>query len=177
VADWLLDNRIDDEHGPNWPTAVALPLGSAEPVLARTTWCYGAPGVARTLWLAGVALGDRGLRTFAVESMVAACERLPNDRQVNGACLCHGFAGVLQIVLRFAHDTGDPRFSAAAEMITERLLACYRPDARFGFRSIEFDGSTGDQPGLLEGAAGVVLALLAATVPVTPTWDRAFVLS
>jgi hypothetical protein len=62
-------------------------------------------------------------------------------------------------------------------MITERLLACYRPDARFGFRSIEFDGSTGDQPGLLEGAAGVVLALLAATVPVTPTWDRAFVLS
>jgi hypothetical protein len=177
LVNWLLDNRIDDEHGPNWPTAVALPLGSDEPIVARTTWCYGAPGVARTLWLAGVALGDHGLRTFAVESMLAACERLPGDLQVNGACLCHGFAGVLQIVLRFAHDTGDPRFAAAAEMITERLLDCHRPESRFGFHSIEPDGSAGDQAGLLEGAAGVALALLAATVPVTPTWDRAFVLS
>jgi lantibiotic modifying enzyme len=177
LVNWLLDNRIDDEHGPNWPTAVALPLGSDEPIVARTTWCYGAPGVARTLWLAGVALGDHGLRTFAVESMLAACERLPGDLQVNGACLCHGFAGVLQIVLRFAHDTGDPRFAAAAEMITERLLDCHRPESRYGFHSIEPDGSAGDQAGLLEGAAGVALALLAAIVPVTPTWDRAFVLS
>jgi hypothetical protein len=177
LVNWVLDNRIDDEHGPNWPAMIALPLGSEEPTLARTTWCYGAPGVARTLWLAGVALGDPGLREFAVAAMIAACERLPNDHQVNGACLCHGFAGVLQIVLRFGHDTGDPRFAAAAEMITEQLLACYQPDSRLGFRSLEPDGSAGDQPGLLEGAAGVALALLAATVPVTPTWDRALALS
>jgi hypothetical protein len=177
LVNWLLDNRLDDEHGPNWPAMVALPLGSGEPIAARTTWCYGAPGVARTLWLAGAALGDHVLREFAAESMLAACERLPGDHQVNGASLCHGFAGVLQVVLRFGHDTGDPRFAAAAEMITERLLARYRPDSRFGFHSLEPDGSTGNQPGLLEGAAGVALALLAATVPVAPTWDRAFVLS
>jgi len=177
LVDWLLDNRMDDGHGPDWPTAVALPLGSDKPIQARTTWCYGTPGVARTLWLAGVALGDHGLREFAAESMLAACERLPGDRQVTGACLCHGFAGVLQTVLRFGHDTGDSRFDLAAEAITERLLACHQPDSRFGFRSLEPDNSPGDDPGLLEGAAGVALALLAATLPVTPSWDRAFALS
>jgi hypothetical protein len=34
-----------------------------------------------------------------------------------------------------------------------------------------------DQPGLLDGAPGVILALLAASTDVEPIWDRLFLLS
>ena len=177
LVTWLLDNRIDDDCGPNWPTMVALPIGSSKGRAARTTWCYGAPGVARAMWLAGAALDDHGLRAFAVETMLAACTRLPHDDEVNGAGLCHGYAGVLQIALRFAHDTGNPSFNPHLEWITGQLLGHYRPTHRFGFRSLARNGSPGDDPGLLEGAAGVALALLATALPVTPTWDRSLALS
>jgi len=32
-------------------------------------------------------------------------------------------------------------------------------------------------PGILEGAAGIALALLAATTPIEPEWDRMLLLS
>ncbi len=58
TADWLTAHRTDDPSGPNWPNAVSLPDGrSADPVApARSAWCYGGPGVAAALRLAGDAL-------------------------------------------------------------------------------------------------------------------------
>jgi len=61
AAGWLAGHRADDYWGVNWPVAVSLiAVGSvvaAEPGRAgepsRSAWCYGAPGVARALWLAG----------------------------------------------------------------------------------------------------------------------------
>ena len=58
VAAWLVGNRMDDAWGPNWPTAV--PIGAPQREWpSRSAWCYGSPGVARSLWLAGSALGER----------------------------------------------------------------------------------------------------------------------
>ena len=81
AARWLAEHRLDDEWGPNWPNA--LPLAPAEglrPPPARASWCYGSPGVARTLWLAGEALDDDGSRELAVAAMRAALARPPAGR-------------------------------------------------------------------------------------------------
>jgi lantibiotic biosynthesis protein len=179
VAVWLDQHRVDDGWGVNWPTAVPLtPVGTSsleEP--SRSAWCYGSPGVARALWLAGEALDNPEYRELAIEAMKAVYRRPVRERRIDSPTFCHGVAGLLQITLRFAHDTGLPLFVEAAETLSEQLLSLHDPDSLLGYYSLEPGGQRVDQPGLLDGAPGVVLVLLAAATDVEPTWDRLFLLS
>lgn len=191
VADWLSRHRVDDPWGVNWPTAVALEREETAtgPILrpgvaagssdgpGRAAWCYGSPGVARSLWLAGEALDHDGYRDLAVAAMEAVYRRPIHERRIDSPTFCHGVAGLLQITLRFAHDTGLPLFTDAACNLTAQLLALYRPDSLLGYRNLEIPGSEVDQPGLLDGAPGVAMVLLAAATDAEPTWDRLFLLS
>jgi hypothetical protein len=180
IATWLCDNRADDAWGVNWPKMVALaPDASAPPAPqpSRAAWCYGSPGVARALWLAGTALEDERLMTLASEAMQAVYRRPLHERQIDSPTFCHGVAGLLHVTLRFAHDTGAAVFTAAAADLTDQLLAAYDPNGLLGFCSIEPGGNPVDHAGLLEGAPGVALVLLAAATDVEPTWDRLFLLA
>jgi lantibiotic biosynthesis protein len=181
TADWLVRHRSADEFGVNWPTVVAHSVGGVIDQehldSSRAGWCYGAPGVARTLWLAGRALGRREYGQMAIEALAAVYRRPIPARRIDSPTFCHGVAGLLQVTLRFAHDTGLPLFSEAACALTRQLLSLYRPERSLGYCCIEPEGNLVDQPGLLDGAPGVALALLAASTTVEPTWDRLFLLS
>ena len=178
IAAWLCDNRADDAWGINWPTMVALPGASPRaPEPSRAAWCYGSPGVARALWLAGAALEDDELTSVATEAMHAVYDRPLHERQIESPTFCHGVSGLLQITLRFAHDTGAAIFHDAAADLVDQILAAYDPDRLLGFCSIEPAGNPVDQPGLLDGAPGVALVLLAASSDIEPTWDRLFLLA
>jgi hypothetical protein len=176
IADWLAVHRLDDEWGVNWPAAVPLRAGLG-PGPSRTAWCYGSPGVARALWYAGVALDQPRYCDLAVAAMEAINRRPVGARYLDSPTFCHGVAGLLQIMLRFAHDTGRADFVTAAQTLGAQLLGQYEPDSLFGFRNIERDGYRVDHPGLLTGAPGVALVLLAAATSTEPTWDRLFLLS
>lgn len=192
VADWLSDHCIRDRHGPCWPTAMPLgPRGVPDRVRAhgpdreaagdvrpsRTAWCYGNPGVARALWLCGHALDEGAYRDMAVAAMEAVYRTSLPDRHIDAPTFCHGVAGLQQITLRFAHDSGLPLFVEAARALHRQLLDAYEPASAFGYRNVEPGGRRIDQPGLLDGAPGVAMALLAASTPVEPVWDRLFLLS
>jgi hypothetical protein len=183
VANWLAANRADDEWGPNWPPGIAMPDpdGSVAPPdgPGQDSWCYGSPGIARTLWLAGNAISDERLRSLAVDAICGVYKRSPAARGIdNSPGLCHGVAGLLAVTLRFAHDTGDEVFTRAANRLTGQLVASFEFERRYGFQFIDDDGSyTDDRPGLLDGAAGVALALVAAATGVPPAWDRILLLS
>lgn len=183
LGEWLAAHRCADEWGVHWPTAVPLPA-PGEPDIdpaalppSRCAWCYGSPGVARALWLAGDALGDAALRDLAIEAMLAVHARPVAERHVPSPTFCHGVAGLLQIVLRFAHDTGLPVFAEAAAELVDELLAAYEPDRLLGYASLEPAGNRVDRAGLLDGAPGIAMVLLAAATDVEPTWDRLFLLS
>src|SRR5207253_2631831 len=103
IAGWLTEQRLEDEWGITWPDVA--PLGDEKPAPARSAWCYGAPGVARALWLAGEALGERSHRELAVEAMAAVYRRPMATRRIDSPTFCHGVAGLLQITLRFLQDT------------------------------------------------------------------------
>jgi hypothetical protein len=183
LADWLVGHRIDDEWGVNWPYAVSLtseglPDDSASANMSsRAAWCYGTPGVARALWLAGVGRNRPEWRDLAIEAMTAVYRRPVAARGIDSPTFCHGVAGLVQVTLRFANDTRLPIFAEAAVSLTEGLLSAYEPVSLLGYRNLEPGGTRVDQPGLLDGAPGVLLALLAAATNVEPSWDRAFLLS
>jgi hypothetical protein len=127
--------------------------------------------------LAGRALGDRELCNLGVEAMEAVYRRPIWERRIDSPTFCHGVAGLLQITLRFANETRLPVFFQAAEELADQLLEAYEPDRLLGFANVEPDGRRVDQPGLLDGATGVALVLLAAASPAEPVWDRLFLLS
>lgn len=177
AAGWLAAQRCEDDWGVNWPIAVPPGTASARCEASRAAWCYGSPGVARALWLAGTALEDETLTGLAVEAMAAVYRRPVRVRHVDSPTFCHGVAGLLQITLRFGHDSGLPLFAEAATALTGQLLDAYEPDSLLGFRGVEPDGTRVDQAGLLDGATGVALVLLAAATGTEPGWDRMFLLA
>ncbi|HWC26097.1 MAG TPA: lanthionine synthetase C family protein, partial [Solirubrobacteraceae bacterium] len=94
IAAWLCGNRADDAWGVNWPTMVALPGDAPRPPEpSRAAWCYGSPGVARSLWLAAAALDDDRLAALATDAMRAVYRRPLPERQIDSPTFCHGVAG------------------------------------------------------------------------------------
>jgi hypothetical protein len=192
IAEWLSSSRQDDAWGVNWPAAVHLEevrdveghtsLRAGDPAIApggasRAAWCYGSPGVARALWLAGRALDRNDYRTQAISAMEAVFRRPISARMIDSPTFCHGVAGLLAITMRFARETHDTMFFQESRRLAEQLLAHFEPDSLLGFRCIEYGNNQTDQPGLLDGAAGVAIVLLAASSGIEPTWDRIFLLS
>jgi hypothetical protein len=188
LAKWLLAHRADDQWGINWPTAVGLlppghPEGPVAPASAspsgpgNASWCYGSPGIARALFFAGLALGSAGYREAAISAIEDVLRRPVRARRLESPTFCHGVAGLLAIVQRFASEVDSPTLQAGAASLTEQLLSLYEPESLLGFRSVELEGRRVDQPGLLDGAPGVALALLSASTGVEPAWDHLFLLS
>ena len=132
LVGWLGGHRADDGWGVNWPYAISLTQeglpdrSAATDGPSRAAWCYGAPGVARALWLAGVARDRPDWRNLAIEAMEAVYRRPIAARQIDSPTFCHGVAGLLQVTLRFANDTRLPVFAEAAADLTELAARCLR---------------------------------------------------
>ncbi|MEX3106246.1 MULTISPECIES: lanthionine synthetase C family protein [unclassified Streptomyces] len=170
--------RTADGYWPHLITRAHLE-GRELPACGRDSWCYGTAGTARAVHLAGLALGRADWCADALASLYGAVRAASDDRTVDSA-LCHGWAGLLQITLRMAHDSGDPGLPDLADALAARVIAGYTPEAPFGYRYTHHLAARPlDRPGLLEGAAGIALALhtyASGAVPAT-SWDGALLLA
>jgi lantibiotic modifying enzyme len=156
AVDWLLAQETPGDTGgfPSW-----MEPGGARGPVARTAWCYGDPGVAAVLLSVARALDVPAWETRARAIAHRAATRLPERTRVADAGLCHGAAGLGHLLNRVAQSTGDEVLAEAARRWLERALELWRPSHEEG-------------PGLLTGAAGTGLALLAAVGEREPGWDR-----
>jgi hypothetical protein len=174
----LLDDwRLEDQAGPHWPYWVFLD-GADDTARIRDVWCYGAAGMGRALYLAGAAFGEKEWRDTG-DAAVRGAFADPGEHAIHDFALCHGWAGLLHIASRMAHDTGDPVHTAAADGFAARISEAYDPDAPFGFRYRHPSApKETDRPGFLEGAAGIALALHchATGAPPRTGWDAALLL-
>jgi lantibiotic biosynthesis protein len=184
---WMRSVRRRGADGSLYPYAIALdrPGAAAVPPPARdarcrAAWCYGDPGIAAALLRGARACGDAGLEELAVEAGRAAAVRLRDGAGVVDAGLCHGSAGLLHLFNRLYQATGDEAFRAAALRWAAETLAlrgadrgAAEADSVAGFAAYRPQGESVADPGFLTGAAGIGLALLAATSDVEPGWDAA----
>jgi len=171
---WLLARREDPARGYLFPHFYHPDTASRR---SRLAWCYGDLGIAATLLMAARAVGETAWEREASAIALHAAARTLETSEVRDPCLCHGAAGVGHLFHRMAVATGEPMLGAAARTWFQRTLEFRQPDVGVaGFRSWSSDmagvSDWRDDPGLLEGAAGVGLALLAAISPVDPEWDR-----
>lgn len=177
---WLLAREQPPASGARFANWIAAgPAATREPELTRLAWCYGDLGIAAALDLAGRAAGRADWAATALRIARLAAERPDRRSGVQDAGLCHGAAGVAHVFNRLAQATGDDLLAAAAHRWCRRTLELRRPgEGVAGFLSWEPSrGGWLPDSGLLTGAAGVALALLAAATPVEPEWDRALALS
>jgi lantibiotic biosynthesis protein len=148
----------------------------------RLAWCYGDPGIAAALLGAARCLDEPDWERAALAIAGRAAERPPEQAGVVDAGLCHGAAGLGHLFNRIFQATGEPQFAEAARFWFERTLGTRQTERGIGGYSAWGPGVDDkmawvDDPGLLTGAAGIALALLAATTPIEPAWDRMLLLA
>lgn len=176
---WLLARQLPRIDGSAYPQYCDR-SGRPGPA-ARTAWCYGDPGVAAALLAAGCGADDVAWQDEAIRIARVAAGRPLRETRCVDAGLCHGSAGIGQIFNRLYQATGEALFREAAVEWFQRTLAFRQPDQGIaGFVAMEGPSPAGmrkvSDPGVLTGAAGIGLALLAASTPVEPAWDRMLLL-
>jgi hypothetical protein len=177
---WLLAQRLPAGE-PCWFGATfspEIPAGRS-----RLAWCYGDPGVAAAMLVAARTSGDAALERLAVELALDAAARPADTAGVRDAGLCHGSAGLGHLFNRLYQETGEQRLAEASRAWFEAALDFRQPDTGLaGYRAFWMDDdrvteSWRDDAGLLEGVAGIGLALLGGLSSFEPAWDRVLMLS
>ena len=177
---WLLAQEPADraQSFPRW----VGPGISPKPT--RLAWCYGDLGIAVALLQAARNAGELAWEREALRIARRCAERPVERSGVLDCGLCHGAAGVAHLFNRLFQATGDKALGDAARFWFARTLEMRRPDeAIAGFPALMSDperpgeGRWVAEPGILQGAAGVALALLAATTGIEPEWDRMLLVS
>ncbi|MFG2532408.1 lanthionine synthetase C family protein [Streptomyces sp. NPDC048516] len=187
LAEHVLSFRLD---GGRWPRVLGFddfvadsPGAVSGPGATAAGWCYGTPGVARALYLAGRALNEPGWRDTATQSLTGTLLALTRH-QVGNNSLCHGWAGLLQIAWRMTDDSADARLAGLLPRLAGRLIDAYDPGLPYGFSHDRPALMSGQplpphSPGFLEGATGIALALHTYATGRRPScpWDAALLLN
>lgn len=167
IAAWLDSWGQDGPDGIWWPTVVT-PRQERDRSAdgnyhsRRASWCYGTPGIARALQLAGLAIGERQWQDTAVRAAHRLLETPQDMWDMYDHGLCHGLAGVVQTIWRIAMTAADHDLRARLEPLVLQLADAFADETPFGYRyqvARPDDGVAADRPGLLTGAAGIALTL------------------
>lgn len=143
----------------------------------RASWCYGSPGVARALWLAGVAQNSEEFKSEAIRMMMQLANSANFDHGALGPIVCHGTAGLLLIFLRFYWDTKIEQFELAIDRLLDILIEQFDDTSLLGYCDIPLPEDKVDDPTILNGASGIFLVLHELIHDLKPTWDRLLLLS
>lgn len=150
-----------------------------EPTPAHLAWCYGDLGIAIALLQAARGAENAAWERAALKIAHRAARCSVGKSGVVDCGLCHGAAGAAHLFNRLYQATGDEVLKQAAHSWLSRTLemrAAGLGVARFPKYA---PGTTPSAEqrwntslGILEGSAGVGLALLAAVTDIEPQWDR-----
>ncbi|MEU4951729.1 lanthionine synthetase C family protein [Streptomyces lavendulae] len=182
ILRWLDRWEVDSGRGRAWPYWVTLPAlrsGHLPVGPQRPSWCYGTAGLARAQQLAAIALGDRRRQLAAEHSLLAALTDPQQLRKTTDNGLCHGFAGLAHIASRAASDALAPTAGQLRAVLPALLSAVHPPGSDPATAAAGFIQPPAPDPGLLDGAAGIALALLspATGAPPRTSWDTCLLIA
>ncbi|MEU9965419.1 lanthionine synthetase C family protein [Streptomyces malaysiensis] len=159
ICSWLDRWQQQGLAGPWWPYWITREqLGTGDPGIgpSRPSWCYGAAGIARAQQLAALALGDTARQHMAEDTLLRAVTDPGQLDQTTDASLCHGFAGLVHLTQLAAADAINPGLAQALPHLLQRLVPA-GPQVLADSLLAPPQGAAAI--GLLEGAAGIAMAL------------------
>nr|WP_197972611.1 lanthionine synthetase C family protein [Streptomyces gossypiisoli] len=183
IVVWLDRWREDTGRGPAWPywvTREELRTGRLTPTAPRRpSWCYGTAGLARAQQLAALALGDARRQVDAENTLVASLTDPTQLKATTDNGLCHGFAGLAHVAARAADDAHPSTVGQFRATIPALVAAVHPPGTDAAHAASELIQDEERGPGLLDGAAGIALALLAPSTAAPPrsAWDACLLIA
>ncbi|MCV9950035.1 lanthionine synthetase C family protein [Paenibacillus sp. BT-177] len=177
--------RVQDVEGIIWPGRISFgewldgQLLSGSTRNYRDSWCYGVPGIARSIWLAGQAVHNEEWLETGLSAYLDIEKRLHRKGGLSSATLCHGIGGLLHLVQRMYSDTSHEQLGRMRDRLLEDVLDMFDANSLFGFYDHSLlDGRLAevDEAGFLNGSAGVALVLASLIGDQNPDWDAAFLI-
>ena len=165
ICAWTDRWRQGGPDTPWWPGLITIGQARAsriEPLLRPVpSWCYGVSGTARAQQLAGLALGDPDRQQIAEAAMLAVLRDPEQLGRLAEPGLCHGSSGLLYCAWRMSADALTPGIGEEVPKLAARITSKLAGGGRLA------------DLGLLDGAAGVALALhtVGAGSAPAPYWD------
>lgn len=156
------------------------------PITANTVgWCHGNLGIAAAILSAAQCTGETLWKGEAVDAAKASIQFLQDPSQhitFTDPTICHGAAGIAHIYNRFFQATGDEQFREEAVKWFKHLRGLRQADTGIAGYSRLGKNDDGEMvvhydPGFIQGAAGIGLALTSALSSQPPDWDRILLLS
>lgn len=164
---YILSQEVDPADWGCWFPSQSHENEDSVKHTSRLGWCYGDLGVATTLWQAGGTLGRTDWQYKALEVMrFSAGRRMPEEKTIRDAGICHGSAGVAMIFNRMYNLTGDDLFRETHDYWINVTLQMARfPDGYAGYMMFRAKEEQQWEPSfnLLEGISGIGLVLDSAT--------------
>ncbi|MEA3477357.1 MAG: lanthionine synthetase C family protein [Bacteroidota bacterium] len=153
---------------PNW-------ILKGTPATSRLAWCYGDPGIGLAIKQAAIATNNAAWEKDYLEILENCSRRQSLSADyVMDAGLCHGTAGLAQVFNHIFQLSKDQKYHEAAEFWIRQTLEMARfHDGLAGFKAYRNNakGEWDNEHGLLEGVAGIGLALMTSISNEKPEWD------
>jgi lantibiotic modifying enzyme len=183
AVSWLLSTKQNYANGSHFTYSldVTHPEHASQPQFgSRIAWCYGDLGIVAALMIAAQ---HAGREDWAEEALSLARDVAARGVEGSGcmdAGLCHGAFGNAHIFNRLYQATGDPALLQAFEKWMQLGFDMRKPGEGLAGYYMWFPHRDGEaerspwvpEPALLEGVAGIGLALIAALTDQEPNWDR-----
>lgn len=142
---------------------------------SRLAWCYGDLGMGITLWRAGKALDNVQYKEEAITLLKHSAKRRDlNEAKVFDAGLCHGAFGIMTICNYMYKETLDPVFKETTEFwMGQALDMAIHEDGYAGYLLWRGDIKEWNKEiNLLEGIAGIGLAIISYLAPHDSKWNE-----
>ena len=176
ISSWLIEQkRYDNSKFLFWPSAIYFDCEDNE--YYRDAWCYGTPGVAYSLLLAGEFLKNNRIIIIAIEGMKHSLIR---QRSIISPTFCQGWAGLYYLSKKFYFYTHEKYFKEANNIIKNNILSFYNTKNPFGFKNIEYingNKRSFNNINLLSGVSGVLLTIFANIDSIeSGVWEKIFLM-
>ena len=181
---WLLAQQQENDSHLIFPQFLLPP--DNKPLSSGTFgWCHGDLGLAAALISAASCTGESSWKTKAIEAAHASIDYLNESSKTitfSDPCLCHGTAGLGHLFNRIYQASGVESFKEESGKWFRHTIKLRKPGtgiAGFSNYGLNEDGEMAElyNPGFIQGAAGIGLALLAAVTDLEPQWDRVMAIS
>ena len=168
------DNNVYRSRYPSW-------VQKGIPGTSRLAWCYGDPGIGIAFMHAFESLKIESWKKEYLEIFdICMSRRSMEDDYVYDAGLCHGSAGLAQIFNRAFQISKLESYRETSEFwIRKTLEMATHQEGLAGFsayRSSSY-GDWANEPGLLEGIAGIGLSLITSISNEDAWWDKCLLIS